>query len=77
MQRFETSETSSLLQEAAFQPTFVLLSTENKFHVQLYINSDKLGPKGVILYVFQDGKKLAVCCNDKLEVHPVEMVRRS
>lgn len=46
---------------------------EHKFNVQVYMNSDKLGPKGVILYVFQDGKKLTVCCNDKLEVHPVEM----
>lgn len=62
---------------ALLQLKFVLLWTEHKFNVQVYMNSDKLGPKGVILYVFQDGKKLTVCCNDKLEVHPVEMVSTS
>lgn len=74
MQCFETTEMAALLPEAAFQPTFVLLSTEHKFNVQIYMNFDKVGGKGVILYVCQDGKKLAVCCNNRLEVHPEEMV---
>lgn len=52
------------------------LFTEHKFHICIYKNSDKLGQMGAILYTSQDQKKVVVCCNDKLEIHPVEMVSR-
>lgn len=53
------------------------LWTEHKFNVHIYKNSDKEGPRAVILYTFQGKKKAVVCCNDKLEIQPVEMVSRS
>ncbi|TWW77821.1 hypothetical protein D4764_12G0012110 [Takifugu flavidus] len=52
---------------------FVELFTENKFHVWVYKNSDKMGKMGVILYTFKDQKKVVLCCSDKREIHPVEM----
>lgn len=27
-----------------------------------------------MLYSYKDGKKMVVCCNEKGEIHPVEMV---
>ncbi|NP_001027804.1 interleukin-18 [Takifugu rubripes] len=46
---------------------------ENKLHVCVYKNSDKMGKMGVILYTCKDQKKVVLCCSDKLEIHPVEM----
>lgn len=57
-------------------PTFAGLFTEYKFHVGVYKNADKVGRMGVILYTCRDRKKVVVCCNDRLEIHPVEMVSR-
>lgn len=55
---------------------FVGLFTEHKLHVRVYKNSDKVGRMGVILYTCQDRKTVVVCCTDKLEIRPVEMVSR-
>lgn len=30
--------------------------------------------RAVMLYANKDGKKMVVCCNEKHEIHPVEMV---
>lgn len=53
------------------------LLTEHKFNVHIYKNSEREGPRGVILYTFRGRKKAVVCCNDKLEIQPEEMVSRS
>ncbi|XP_056906066.1 interleukin-18-like isoform X2 [Takifugu flavidus] len=62
-----------ILNESGFQCQEQEYYPENKFHVCVYKNSDKMGKKGVILYTFKDQKKVVLCCSDKLEIHPVEM----
>lgn len=50
-------------------------SSEHKFSIQVY-NVNKSGRYGraVMLYVNQGDKRKFLCCNDKYEIYPEEMV---
>lgn len=56
-------------------PSCVVSFLEYKFNIQFYKDSieGKVG-RAVMLYANKDGKKMVVCCNEKHEIHPVEMV---
>lgn len=53
---------------------FYCLFSEDRFNLQIYKFSTTQSGRAVMLYVIKDGKKKVVCCTDKHEVHPVEMV---
>lgn len=55
---------------------FLFFFVECKFNIQKYKDGSSRDERGlaVILYVFKDGEKMVVCCNEKHEIIPEKMV---